>query len=123
MAIKAVQIWMRRAFSLVPTKVFSLRFCLSALKNSCRVRDWRGADLARFQPLPIRTAREVFPQAAHPVSFVERVMGPVGRRPLSLPLPSPGQRLDFPVPIQPQDVVEVLITPPPPSHTRLSPPF
>ncbi|MFQ5930575.1 MAG: hypothetical protein ACE5MK_12840, partial [Acidobacteriota bacterium] len=32
----------------------------------------------RFQPLPIRTAREVFPQAAHPVSFVERVMGPVG---------------------------------------------
>jgi len=32
---------------------------------------------ARFQPLPIRTAREVFPQAAHPVSFTERVMGPV----------------------------------------------
>jgi hypothetical protein len=32
----------------------------------------------RFQPLPIRTAREVFPQAAHPASFVERVMGPVG---------------------------------------------
>jgi hypothetical protein len=28
----------------------------------------------RLQPLPIRTAREVFPQAAHPVSFVERVM-------------------------------------------------
>ena len=26
------------------------------------------------------TAREVFPQAAHPVSFVERVMGPVVRR-------------------------------------------
>jgi hypothetical protein len=31
----------------------------------------------RFQPLPIRTAREVFPQAAHPVSFVERVMDPI----------------------------------------------
>ncbi|MDQ3773076.1 MAG: hypothetical protein M3461_01125, partial [Pseudomonadota bacterium] len=28
---------------------------------------------ARFQPLPIRTAREVFPQAAHPASFIERV--------------------------------------------------
>src|SRR5437667_5383824 len=74
---------MRRAFSLVPTKVFTLRFCLRALKKSCRVRDWRGADCARFQPLPIRTAREVFPQAAHPVSFVERVMSPAGRRPLS----------------------------------------
>jgi hypothetical protein len=33
-AIKAVQIWMRRAFSLVPTKLFTLRFCLSALKNN-----------------------------------------------------------------------------------------
>jgi len=32
---------------------------------------------ARFQPLPIRTTREVFPQAAHPTIFVERVMGPV----------------------------------------------
>jgi hypothetical protein len=34
MAIKAVQIWMRKAFSLVPTKLFTLRFCLSALKKS-----------------------------------------------------------------------------------------
>jgi hypothetical protein len=33
---------------------------------------------ARFQPLPIRTAREDFPQAAHPVGFVERVMGRIG---------------------------------------------
>ena len=33
-AIKAVQIWIRKAFSLVPTKLFTLRFCLSALKNS-----------------------------------------------------------------------------------------
>lgn len=31
---------------------------------------------ARFQPLPIGTAREVFPQAARPVVFVERVMSP-----------------------------------------------
>ena len=33
-AIKAVQIWMRRAFSLVPTKVFTLRCCFRVLKNS-----------------------------------------------------------------------------------------
>ena len=52
MAIKAVQIWMRKAFSLVPTKVFTLRFCLSALKNRCRVRDWRGAELPRPFPTP-----------------------------------------------------------------------
>ena len=32
----------------------------------------------RFQPLPIRTAREVFPQTAHPVGFIEKVMGRVG---------------------------------------------
>src|SRR3990170_7985047 len=31
---------------------------------------------ARFQPLPIGTAREVFPQAARPVDFAERVMCP-----------------------------------------------
>ena len=37
----------------------------------------------RFQPLPIRTAREVFPQAAHPVSFIEGVMCRLGRRRLS----------------------------------------
>src|SRR5712691_8010734 len=79
--------------------------------------------LARFQPLPIRTAREVFPQAAHPASFVERVMNPVVRRPLSLPLPNARQWLDFPVPVQPQNIVEVFVTPSPPSHTRLSPPF
>jgi len=29
---------------------------------------------ARFQPLPIGTAREVFPQAARPVVLIERVM-------------------------------------------------
>jgi SNF2 family DNA or RNA helicase len=31
---------------------------------------------ARFQPLPIGTAREVFPQAARPAIFTGRVMGP-----------------------------------------------
>jgi len=35
-----------------------------------------AANPARFQPLPIRTDREVFPQAAHPVGFIARVMGP-----------------------------------------------
>ena len=34
MAMRAVQIWMRSAFSLVPTNVFTLRFCFRALKNS-----------------------------------------------------------------------------------------
>jgi hypothetical protein len=29
---------------------------------------------ARFQPLPLRTAREVFPQAAHPMFFTVRFM-------------------------------------------------
>ena len=33
---------------------------------------------ARFQPLPIGTAREVFPQAARPVGFTPRVMGQGG---------------------------------------------
>jgi hypothetical protein len=33
---------------------------------------------ARFQPLPIGTAREVFPQAARPVSLLDRVMGRFG---------------------------------------------
>jgi hypothetical protein len=43
----------------------------------CRVRNWRGAGpcgWARFQFLPIRTAHEVFPQAAHPTRFFGRVM-------------------------------------------------
>jgi hypothetical protein len=51
------------------------------------VKDWRGADAftsVRFQPLPIRTAREVFPQAAYPTGFIERVMSLVDLRwPLS----------------------------------------
>ena len=37
-----------------------------------RCLDWYPA---RFQPLPIGTAREVFPQAARPVGFTTRVMG------------------------------------------------
>jgi hypothetical protein len=36
----------------VPTKVFTVRFCFRALKNNCRVRDWRGAELARPFPAP-----------------------------------------------------------------------
>src|SRR6266568_1574143 len=50
-------------------------------------------------------------------------MHPVVSRPLSLPLTNAGQGLDFPVPVQPQDVVEVFVTPSPPSHTRLSSPL
>ena len=34
---------------------------------------------SRFQPLPLGTAREVFPQAARPMRFVERVMRPVAK--------------------------------------------
>jgi len=52
MAIRAVQIWMRRAFSLVPTKLFTLRFCFSALKEQLDLpavfvdgRDGGGAEL------------------------------------------------------------------------------
>ena len=33
-ASKAVQIWMRSAFSVVPTKLLTRKFCLSALKKS-----------------------------------------------------------------------------------------
>ena len=45
-------------------------------------RDLSGKGLARYlttrlQSLPIRTAREVFPQAAHPIIFVKRVMRPI----------------------------------------------
>ena len=40
------------AFAVVPTKVFTRRFCFSALNSSCRVRDWRGAELPRPFPAP-----------------------------------------------------------------------
>src|SRR5882672_3928316 len=50
-------------------------------------------------------------------------MSPVDRRLLSRPFADAGQRLDFPVPIQPQDAVEVFVTPSPPADTSLSPPF
>ena len=33
MAISAVQIWISSAFRLVPTKLFTFKFCLSALNN------------------------------------------------------------------------------------------
>src|SRR5260370_17285320 len=70
MAISAVHTWVRTALALVPTNVLIFSVCFSALKNNCRVKDWRGTEviLARFQPLPIRTAREVFPHAAHPLN-------------------------------------------------------
>ena len=74
-------------------------------------------------PIPIRTAREVFRQASQPVRFVQRVMRPVGRRPLSFHPLNAGQRLDLPAPIKSQDVVEVFVTPSPPTATRLSPTF
>ena len=41
-------------------------------KRLARCLDWYPT---RFQSLPIGTAREVFPQAARPVSFMTRVMG------------------------------------------------
>src|ERR1039458_10351476 len=34
MAISAVQIWISSAFRLVPTKLFTFKFCLRALKNN-----------------------------------------------------------------------------------------
>ena len=34
-----------------------------------------GRHPARFQPLPIGTAREVFPQADRPADFSEKVIG------------------------------------------------
>jgi hypothetical protein len=45
--------------------------------------------LVRFQPLPIGTAREVFPQAARPVDFVERVMSPVAQAAAFTGMPPP----------------------------------
>jgi hypothetical protein len=53
-----------------------------------------GVSPVRFQPLPIGTAREVFPQAARPVDFVERVMrrrGHEGHFHDSFPSPGKGR--------------------------------
>ena len=50
---------------------------MADVKKTCRVKDWRGIVATRLQPLPLRTAREVFPQAAHPISFVNRVRRPM----------------------------------------------
>jgi hypothetical protein len=76
MAINAVHICVLTALALVPRNDFTFAVCFSALKNSCRVRDWRGFSVGaiRFQALPLRTVHEVFPHTAHPVSLVERVM-------------------------------------------------
>ena len=47
------------------------------------MKNLSGKELARylfrtrFQRLPLRTARDVFHQAAHPVAFFKRVMCPV----------------------------------------------
>src|SRR5664279_387534 len=72
-------------------------------ESDCRVKDWRGADgltSVRFQPLPIRTAREAFPQAAHPASFSERVMGLVDlRQPLSHEAQRAWEWVGFPIPV------------------------
>src|SRR6516162_7125902 len=94
------------------------------LKFNCRVRDWRGScDAVRLQPLPIRTAREVFPQAAHPASFVKRVMCRVVlRRLLSRKGLYPRYGPDGPVPVQPKDIVEIFVTPSPLADTSLPPP-
>src|SRR5450759_1086296 len=57
------------------------RGSLVSRKEDCRVRNWRGAGpcgWARLQFLPIRTTREVFPQAAHPTRFCGRVMCRLG---------------------------------------------
>ena len=77
----------------------------------------------RFQPLPIRTAREVFPQAAHPVNFIIRVMRPIEWWTLSSKCLYVFEGMDFPVPIQPQHVIQVFVTPSPPSDTTLLSPF
>src|SRR4029453_16269989 len=49
----------------------SLEYKLSG-EGLAQCLDWYPA---RFQPLPIGTAREVFPQAAPPTGFTTRVMG------------------------------------------------
>src|SRR5450759_4300736 len=77
----AIQICVFTAFGVVPKNALMRRCCLIHLKNSCRVRNWRGAGpcgWARLQFLPIRTTREVFPQAAHPTRFCGRVMCRLG---------------------------------------------
>jgi len=51
MAIKAVQICVLTAFALVPRNDFTFAVCFRALKNSCRVRDWRGICVER-NPFP-----------------------------------------------------------------------
>jgi hypothetical protein len=43
MAISAAQSCVFKALAEVPTNVFTRSDCFKARKNSCRVRDWRGA--------------------------------------------------------------------------------
>jgi len=78
--------------------------------------------MTRFQPLPIRTAREVFPQAAHPINFIKRVMRPIKSQTLSSVSLCAFKGMDFPVPVEPQYTIEIFITPSLPSDTTLSSP-
>src|ERR1700676_1902152 len=80
MAISAVQIWVLTALALVPRNDFTFAVCFKALKNSCRVRDWRGICVERdpFPAPPHRTSSEGFPPRAPPGNFVERVMWRLG---------------------------------------------
>jgi hypothetical protein len=81
---------------------------------------YRAQGSARLQPLPIRTAREVFPQAAHPVSFVERVMGRLAHEGhFHENCSALGSGWVFPV--QTKHVMQVLITPSPSSDVPTSP--
>lgn len=79
---------------------------------------------SRFQPLPIGTAREVFPQAARPRGIRRKGYGSSrswGR--LSRELPEARGWMEFPVPVHPENAVEVLVTPSPPADAALSPPL
>ena len=51
MAINAVHICVLTALALVPRNDFTFAVCFSALKNSCRVRDWRRICVER-DPFP-----------------------------------------------------------------------
>src|ERR1019366_2181887 len=62
-AINAAQTCVFRALAEVPMKVFTRRFCFKALKNSCRVRDWRGfgVGLDPFPAPPLSGVNYSFP--------------------------------------------------------------
>lgn len=76
---------------------------------------YRGS--ARFQPLPFRTTREVFPQAAHPMIYGSRRRW----RRLSVVCLRALERQNLPIPEQPQNAIEVLVTPLSPTYAALFP--